>query len=59
MLFPIPTSVVVVVVGMVSLLAINLADGEESCRKGDPACGSNHQHDKYTKEANVDKFEVH
>ena len=58
MLFPIPTSVVVSW-SMVSLLVIDLADGEEeSCRKEDPACGGDHQHDKYTKEANVDNIEV-
>ena len=44
---------------MVSLLVIDLADGEEeSCTKGDPACGGDYQHDKYTKEANVDNIEV-
>ena len=48
------TSVVVV-----SLLVIGLADGEESCTKGDPACAGDQQRDKYSKEANADKFEVH
>lgn len=53
MFFPMSTSVVVV-----SLLVIGLADGEESCTKGDPACAGDQQHDKYSKEANADKFEV-
>ena len=48
------TSVVVV-----SLLVIGVADGEESCTKGDPACAGDQQRDKYSKEANADKFEVH
>ena len=56
MLFPIPT---LVTVGwmMVTLLVINLGEAEETCRKGDPECASIH-HDKYSQEANVDKFEV-
>ena len=40
---------------MVTLLASSLA--EETCRKGDPECAGIH-HDKYSQEANVDKFEV-
>ena len=58
MLFPIPTFVAVGW-SMVSLLVINLAEAEESCRRGDPACDGGHQHDKYTKEANADNFEVY
>ena len=54
MFFPMSTSVVVV-----SLLVIGVADGEESCTKGDPACAGDQQRDKYSKEANADKFEVH
>ena len=51
-----------VVVNFLSLLVINLVEAEEeTCRKGDPGCASepHQQHDKYSKEANVDKFEVH
>ena len=57
MLFPIPTFVTVGWM-MVTLLVINLGEAEETCRKGDPECAGIH-HDKYSQEANVDKFEVH
>ena len=58
MLLPLPKFVVV---SFLSLLVISLVEAEEeTCRKGDPGCASDpHQHDKYSKEANVDKFEVH
>ena len=42
---------------MMTLLVIKMAEGEETCKKGDAACDSD-QHDKYSQEANVDKFEV-
>ena len=42
---------------MVTLLVINMAEGEETCNKGDAACGSD-QHYKYSQGANVDNFEV-
>jgi len=57
MMLPMPK---IAVVSFLSLLVINLveAEEEETCKKGEPGCASDHQHDKYSKEANVDKFEV-
>ena len=57
MLLSMPTHAVVVWT-MVTLVVKSLAEAEETCTKGDPTCGSVH-HDQYSKEANVDKFEVH
>ena len=59
MMLPMPK---IAVVSFLSLLVINLVEAaeEETCRKGEPGCASDfHQHDKYSKEANEDKFEVH
>jgi len=56
MLLPTPTLVAVSLVSMSVIKAVE-AEEETSCRKGDPACASD-KHDKYSKEANEDKFEV-
>ena len=58
MMLPMPK---IAVVSFLSLLVINLveAEEEETCKKGEPGCASDHQHDKYSKEANVDKFDNH
>ena len=60
MMLPMPK---IAVVSFLSLLVINLVEAaeEETCRKGEPGCARDphhQQHDKYSKEANVDKFEV-
>ena len=42
---------------MMTLLVIKMAEGEETCNKGDADCGSDH-YDKYSQGANMDNFEV-